>query len=223
MPLDKALRFLEDAGQGRSCLRALRSTTPGNHASSGLREANFLGPSCSPAILIYLVLAAQFESFRDPFIILAGSVPLALSGALLFSFLGLTTLNIYSQVGLITLVGLIAKNGILIVEFANHLQETGKDKLASIIEAASTRLRPILMTTAATVCGHFPLVLAKGPGAGARNSIGIMLVSGMIIGTLFTLFVVPSIYMLVARTHAPAPEEDTDSESVLREPADAIA
>jgi multidrug efflux pump len=126
-------------------------------------------------------------------------VPLAVSGALLFSFLDLTTLNIYSQVGLITLVGLVAKNGILIVEFANHLQERGRDKLAAIIEAAGTRLRPILMTTAATVVGHFPLVIATGPGAGARNSIGIMLVSGMIIGTAFTLFVVPSIYMLVAR------------------------
>ncbi len=155
------------------------------------------------AILIYLVLAAQFESFRDPFIILAGSVPLAVSGALLFSFLGLTTLNIYSQIGLITLVGLVAKNGILIVQFANHLQETGQDKLAAIIGAAGTRLRPILMTTAATVAGHFPLVIATGPGAGARNSIGIMLVSGMVIGTLFTLFVVPSIYMLVARRRVP--------------------
>ena len=153
------------------------------------------------AILIYLVLAAQFESFRDPFIILIGSVPLAVSGALLFSFLGLTTLNIYSQVGLITLVGLVSKNGILIVQFANHLQETGKDKLAAVVDAAGTRLRPILMTTAATVVGHFPLVLATGPGAGARNSIGIMLVSGMVIGTLFTLFVVPSIYVLVARKH----------------------
>jgi multidrug efflux pump len=160
------------------------------------------------ALLIYLVLAAQFESFRDPFIILAGSVPLALSGALLFSFLQFTTLNIYSQVGLITLVGLVSKNGILIVQFANHLQETGKDKLAAIIEAAGTRLRPILMTTAATVFGHLPLVFATGPGAGARNSIGIMLVSGMIIGTVFTLFVVPSIYMLLARKHAAAAAED---------------
>jgi multidrug efflux pump len=145
------------------------------------------------------VLAAQFESFRDPFIILAGSVPLAVAGALLFSFLGWTSLNIYSQVGLITLVGLIAKNGILIVQFANHLQETGMDKLSAIVDAAATRLRPILMTTAATVVGHFPLVIASGPGAGARNSIGIMLVSGMIIGTAFTLFLVPPIYMLVAR------------------------
>ncbi|MGE5413671.1 MAG: efflux RND transporter permease subunit, partial [Syntrophomonadaceae bacterium] len=152
------------------------------------------------AILIYLVLAAQFESFRDPFIVLAGSVPLALSGALLFSFLGLTTLNIYSQVGLITLVGLIAKNGILIVEFANSVQERGLGKVEAVIEAAQTRLRPILMTTAATVMGHMPLVFARGPGAGARNSIGIMLVSGMIIGTAFTLFVVPAIYVLLAKT-----------------------
>src|SRR5437764_12607679 len=106
---------------------------------------------------------------------------------MLFSFLGATSLNIYSQVGLITLVGLVSKNGILIVSFANHLQETGKDKLAAVIEAAGTRLRPILMTTAATVAGHTPLILASGPGAGARNSIGIMLVSGMFIGTIFTL------------------------------------
>src|SRR5687767_658749 len=177
------------------------------------------------AILIYLVLAAQFESFRDPFIILAGSVPLAVSGALLFSFLGLTTLNIYSQVGLITLVGLVAKNGILIVQFANHLQETGRDKLAAIIEAGRTRLRPILMTTAATVVGHFPLVIATGPGAGARNSIGIMLVSGMIIGTLFTLFIVPSVYMLVARkrTAFPAAEDVTDRIMVGTVPAEGAA
>jgi multidrug efflux pump len=133
---------------------------------------------------------------------------LAISGALIFSFLNFTTLNIYSEVGLITLVGLIAKNGILIVEFANQLQETGLSKLQAIIGAAGTRLRPILMTTAATVCGHFPLVLAKGPGAGARNSIGIMLVSGMIIGTVFTHFVVPSIYMLVAKTHKRIEDEE---------------
>src|SRR5439155_1106238 len=133
-----------------------------------------------------------------------------------FSFLGLTTLNIYSQVGLITLVGLVAKNGILIVQFANHLQETGRSKLESVIEAAGTRLRPILMTTAATVFGHLPLVFATGPGAGARNSIGIMLVSGMIIGTAFTLLVVPAIYMLVAKTHHARVAEEA------REPAPAI-
>ena len=159
------------------------------------------------------MLAAQFESFRDPFIILAGSVPLALSGSLLFSFLGLTSINIYSQVGLITLVGLISRNGILIVQFANHLQEEGRNKLNAVIEAAGTRLRPILMTTAATVMGHLPLVFARGPGAGARNSIGIMLVSGMIIGTAFTLFVVPSIYVLVARRRtAQSHEEAVDAD-----------
>lgn len=149
-------------------------------------------------ILIFLVLAAQFESFRDPLVILAGSVPLALSGALLFSFLGFTTLNIYSQVGLITLVGLVSKNGILIVEFANVLRLEGVPKLQAVIEAASTRLRPILMTSVATVFGHFPLVLATGPGAGARNSIGVVLVTGMIIGTVLTLFVVPAVYMALS-------------------------
>ncbi|MEI6714816.1 MAG: efflux RND transporter permease subunit [Verrucomicrobiota bacterium] len=158
------------------------------------------------AILIFLVLAAQFESFRDPLVILIGSAPLALSGALLFSFLGFTTLNIYSRVGLITLVGLVSKNGILIVEFANSLRLSGVDKLQAIIEAASTRLRPILMTTVATVVGHFPLVLARGPGAGARNSIGIVLVSGMIIGTILTLFVVPAVYMALTHRDKTKPE-----------------
>ena len=167
-------------------------------------------------ILIFLVLAAQFESFRDPLIILLGSVPLALSGSLLFSFLGFTTLNIYSQVGLITLVGLVSKNGILIVEFANSLQESGAEKLQAVTAAAATRLRPILMTSVATVAGHFPLVLASGPGAGARNSIGIMLVSGMIIGTLFTLFVLPAIYMLIARDRRSG-KADAETERLIRE------
>ncbi len=150
-------------------------------------------------IVIFLVLAAQFESFIDPLIILAGSVPLALAGALMFVFLGSTSLNIYSQVGLVTLVGLIAKNGILIVEFANKLQAGGLPKAEAAIQAACTRLRPILMTSVATVVGHFPLVLASGAGAAARNSIGITLVSGMVIGTLFTLFVVPVLYTLISR------------------------
>jgi multidrug efflux pump len=206
VPLDKALSFLED--QAKTILpNGFTVDYSGESRQLRVEGSKFLGTFLLSAILIYLVLAAQFESFRDPFIILVGSVPLAISGALMFSFLGLTTLNIYSQVGLITLVGLVSKNGILIVEFANHLQETGKDKLAAVIGAAETRLRPILMTTAATVMGHFPLVFATGPGAGARNSIGIMLVSGMIIGTAFTLFVVPSIYMLVATSHAQVADE----------------
>jgi len=214
VPLDQALSVLEN--EARAILpQGFTIDYAGESRQLRVEGSKFLGTFLLSAILIYLVLAAQFESFRDPFIILAGSVPLAISGALLFSFLGLTTLNIYSQVGLITLVGLVSKNGILIVQFANHLQETGTDKLNAIIEAAGTRLRPILMTTAATVVGHFPLVLATGPGAGARNSIGIMLVSGMIVGTLFTLLVVPSIYMLVARTsEVLVSEEAIDGEMV---------
>ena len=159
-------------------------------------------------VLIYLVLAAQFQSFRDPLIVLLGSVPLAISGALVFTFLDLTTLNIYSQVGLITLVGLIAKNGILVVEFANTLQERGLPKAAALREAALTRLRPVLMTSFATVFGHLPLVFVSGPGAEARNSIGIVLVAGMTVGAFFTLFVVPVLYSLIAAEHQPAAAAD---------------
>jgi multidrug efflux pump len=181
------------------------------------QEAGKFLPAMGLAIvLIFLVLAAQFNSFRDPIVVLAGSVPLAMFGAMIFTFLKFagppgmkfaltegwtTTLNIYSQVGLVTLVGLIAKNGILVVEFANHKQETGLSKVAAVQAAAETRLRPILMTTIATVAGHFPLTLVSGPGAAARNSIGVVLVGGMAIGTIFTLFVVPSVYVLVARDH----------------------
>ncbi len=175
-------------------------------------------------ILIYLVLSAQFRSFRDPLIVLLGSVPLAISGALVFSYLDLTTINIYSQVGLITLVGLIAKNGILIVEFANTLQERGLAKLDALREASLTRLRPVLMTSAATVFGHMPLVFVHGPGSAARNSIGIILVSGMIIGTLFTMFVVPVFYSLIAAEHRPATVPATtkqEASALALEPAHA--
>jgi multidrug efflux pump len=181
------------------------------------QEAGKFLPAMGLAIvLIFLVLAAQFNSFRDPIVVLAGSVPLAMFGAMIFTFLKFsgppgmkfaltegwtTTLNIYSQVGLVTLVGLIAKNGILVVEFANHQQESGLSKVAAVQAAAETRLRPILMTTIATVAGHFPLTLVHGPGAAARNSIGVVLVGGMAIGTVFTLFVVPSVYVLIARDH----------------------
>jgi multidrug efflux pump len=209
--LDSALKYLED--EARKILPpGFTIDYAGESRQLRTEGTKFLGVFLLSAILIYLVLAAQFESFRDPFIILAGSVPLALAGSLLFSFLGLTSINIYSQVGLITLVGLISRNGILIVQFSNHLQETGKDKLHAVIEAAGTRLRPIMMTTAATVMGHLPLVFARGPGAGARNSIGIMLVTGMIIGTGFTLFVVPAIYVLVARRRAAAPQPEVEAE-----------
>jgi multidrug efflux pump len=214
VPLDQALSFLEEEA-AKILPQGYNVDYAGESRQLRIEGGKFLATFLLSAILIYLVLAAQFESFRDPFIVLAGSVPLALAGALLFSFLGFTSLNVYSQVGLITLVGLVAKNGILIVEFANHLQEKGLDKLRAVVEASTTRLRPILMTTAATVVGHMPLVFADGPGAGARNSIGIMLVSGMIIGTIFTLFVVPSIYVLVARTHAPKPVEESNKEEAL--------
>lgn len=150
-------------------------------------------------LIVFLVLAIQFNSFRDPLVIILGCIPLALSGALVIPYLELTTINIYSQIGLITLIGLIAKNGILIVEFANKAQEQGASKLEAVIELATTRLRPILMTTAATILGHFPLVLVSGAGAEARNSIGIILVAGMFIGTMFTLFILPSFYLLIAK------------------------
>ena len=212
-PLDQALSLLEDEA-ARILPKGYVIDYTGE--SRQLRtEGNQFLPTFSLAIvLIFLVLAAQFNSFRDPFVILGGSVPLALFGALIFTFLKMpdpnvpfwthgwtTTLNIYSQVGLVTLVGLVAKNGILIVEFANKLQEQGREKRAAIHEAAMIRLRPILMTSTATVAGHFPLTLVTGAGAAARNSIGLVLVGGMTIGTLFTLFVVPTIYMLVARDH----------------------
>jgi multidrug efflux pump len=197
---DEGLRVLEEA--------ALTAAPPGmsiDYAGESRQirsEGRALTATLGFAlILIYLVLAAQFRSFRDPLVVLVGSVPLAISGALIITFLDLTTINIYSQVGLITLVGLIAKNGILIVEFANTLQERGLEKIAALKEASLTRLRPVLMTSAATVFGHFPLVIAAGPGSGARNSIGIVLVSGMVIGTLFTLFVVPVFYSLIATEH----------------------
>ena len=153
-------------------------------------------------IVIYLALSALFESFRDPIIILV-SVPMSIAGALIFINLGIggATLNIYSQVGLVTLMGLISKHGILLVEFANEQQKAGKSKLEAIETAASIRLRPILMTTAAMVFGVFPLVFASGAGAAARFSIGIVIATGISIGTLFTLFVVPAVYMLLATEH----------------------
>ncbi len=213
-PLDEALRFLET--EAAKILPAGYVVEYTGESRQLRKEGNkFLPAFALAVILIFLVLAAQFNSFRDPFVILAGSVPLAMFGALIFTFLKMpdpnvsfwtngwtTTLNIYSQVGLVTLVGNETKNGILIVEFANALQLQGMSKRDAVHQAAVTRLRPILMTSAATIAGHFPLTLVTGAGAAARNSIGLVLVGGMFIGTLFTLFVVPSIYMLIAREHS---------------------
>ncbi|MGH6676175.1 MAG: efflux RND transporter permease subunit, partial [Xanthobacteraceae bacterium] len=155
-------------------------------------------------IIIYLVLAAQFESLRDPLVIMV-SVPMAISGALLPLFFGVATINIYTQVGLVTLIGLISKHGILMVSFARDLQiKEGLDRRAAIEQAARVRLRPILMTTAAMVTGLFPLLIATGAGAASRFSIGLVVVSGMSIGTLFTLFVLPSVYVALAKDHRAA-------------------
>ena len=162
-------------------------------------------------IIVFLCLSAQYESFRDPVVILV-SVPMALFGALIFINLGFATLNIYTQVGLVTLIGLVSKHGILIVQFANQIQLTGKTKREAIEEAAGVRLRPILMTTAAMVFGVIPLVIAAGAGAAGRHAMGLVLFTGLSIGTLFTLFVVPAVYMLLgAEHHRAAPAEGTSA------------
>ena len=218
-PLDEALKFLESEAAAILPKGYVLDYT-GESRQLRTEGNKFIQAFTLAVILIFLVLAAQFNSFRDPFVILAGSVPLGLFGALIFTFLKMpdpnvpfwthgwtTTLNIYSQVGLVTLVGLVSKNGILVVEFANKLQEKGMSKREAVREAALTRLRPILMTSGATIAGHFPLTLVTGAGAAARNSIGLVLVGGMAVGTVFTLFVIPSIYMLVARDHAKSRKE----------------
>jgi multidrug efflux pump len=166
-------------------------------------------------IIVFLALAAQFESFRDPIVILV-SVPLALFGAVIFIFLGFTSINIYTQVGLVTLMGLISKHGILIVEVANNEQKKGRSKLDAILEATGIRLRPILMTTAAMVFGVVPLVIASGAGAAGRQAMGLVIFTGMSIGTLFTLFVVPAFYMLIGSNHEKTVEEDEAADDEAR-------
>ncbi len=210
-PLEQALGFLE-AEAAKILPKGYVIDYTGESRQLRTEGDKFLPAFVLAVVLIFLVLAAQFNSFRDPLVILAGSVPLAMFGALSMTFLKMpnpnipfftngwtTTLNVYSQVGLVTLVGLVAKNGILIVEFANKLQESGLSKVDAVKQAAVTRLRPVLMTSVATVCGHFPLTLVSGAGAHARNSIGLVLVAGMAIGTAFTVFFVPAIYLLVAK------------------------
>jgi multidrug efflux pump len=221
-PLDQALRYLEDEG-AKILPKGYTIDYTGESRQLRSEGNKFLPAFLLAIVLIFLVLAAQFNSFRDPFVILAGSVPLAMFGALLMTFLKMpnpnipfftngwtTTLNVYSQVGLVTLVGLVSKNGILIVEFANKLQEEGQSKIEAVRNAAVTRLRPVLMTSVATVCGHFPLTLVTGPGAAARNSIGLVLVAGMAIGTAFTLFFVPAIYLLIAKDHRKAEQRTAE-------------
>jgi multidrug efflux pump len=222
--LDSALKFLEN--EARNVLpKGYVLDYTGESRQLRTEGSKFLGVFLLSLALIFLVLAAQFNSFRDPFIILFGSVPLAMFGAAIFMFLKMpfgkfftdgwtTSFNIYSQVGLVTLVGLVSKNGILIVQFANELQRDGLDKLAAVAKAARIRLRPIMMTSVATVAGHFPLTLVSGAGAAARNSIGLVLVGGMTIGTIFTLFIVPSLYMLIAKEHHEKSLMEPDLEGV---------
>ncbi|MEF8708503.1 MAG: efflux RND transporter permease subunit [Candidatus Accumulibacter propinquus] len=195
--MGEALTFLEQA--------AGRVLPPGYAIDYAGQSREFKLSSSSLALtfilalaFIYLVLAAQFESFRDPFIIML-TVPLSMTGALLALLLSGGTLNVYSQIGLVTLVGLITKHGILIVEFANQLQERGSAIRQAVIEASVLRLRPILMTTGAMVLGTIPLALARGAGAESRQQIGWVIVGGLLLGTLFTLFVVPTVYTLLAR------------------------
>jgi multidrug efflux pump len=163
---------------------------------------------------IYLVLSAQFESFRNPFIIML-TVPLSMAGGLAALWLDGSTLNIYSQVGLVTLIGLITKHGILIVEFANQLRDTGMRRREAAVEAAVLRLRPILMTTGAMVFGAVPLAIATGAGAESRQDIGLVIVGGLLVGTFFTLFVIPVVYTFIAgRTAAAASGQARDHEAV---------
>jgi multidrug efflux pump len=230
MPLDDALKVFENEG-AKILPKGYNIDYTGE--SRQLRKeggnAKFWTTMGLAVALIFLVLAAQFNSFRDPLVILGGSVPLAVFGAAIFMFLKFpnpnmpfftdgwtTTFNIYSQVGLVTLVGLIAKNGILIVEFANKQQLAGRSKFEAVHDAALTRLRPILMTSVATVAGHFPLTLVTGAGAAARNSIGLVLVGGMSIGTFFTLVVMPSIYILIAKDHSKDRAGETAVEAKLK-------
>src|SRR6266550_1465787 len=220
--VDATLKFLEDEAHKVLPAGYVIDYTGGSRQLR-IEGSKFGAVFALAIVLIFLVLAAQFNSFRDPFIILLGSVPLALFGAAIFMFLKMpfgtfltdswtTSFNIYSQVGLVTLVGLVSKNGILIVQFANERQRAGLNKLAAVAEAARIRLRPIMMTSVATVAGHFPLTLVTGAGAAARNSIGLVLVGGMTIGTIFTLFIVPSLYMLIAKEHKEKSLAETEEE-----------
>jgi len=200
--LDDALKYLQ--GLAARTLPQGYSVDYGGQGRQFVAESGgIMGTFAFAIIIVFLALAALFESFRDPLVILI-SVPLSIAGALIFIALGIggATLNIYTEVGLVTLMGLISKHGILIVEVANTEQQTGKSKQAAIVAAAGTRLRPILMTTAAMVLGVIPLVFASGAGAASRYAIGLVISTGLAIGTLFTLFVVPGVYMLIGATHS---------------------
>ena len=208
--LGDAMRFMENTAQ---------QTFPQNVSFDYMGESRQLEQQGNALLytfflsllVIYLVLAAQYESWRDPLIILV-SVPMSIAGAMVFIYLGFATVNLYTQIGLITLIGLIAKNGILIVDFANRLQETeGLDKRAAVARATATRYRPILMTTVAMLMAMIPLLLATGPGSVSRFQMGLVIFTGLGLGTMFTLFVVPAVYVLLAKDRNPELHELQDA------------
>jgi multidrug efflux pump len=208
-----ALQYLQNLA--KNSLPQGYSVDYGGQARQFIQESGGVMATFGFAIVIvFLALAALFESFRDPLVILI-SVPLSIAGALIFIAIGVNgaTLNIYTQVGLVTLIGLISKHGILIVEVANEEQHSGKSKAGAIVAAAGVRLRPILMTTAAMVLGVLPLVFASGAGAASRFAIGLVISTGLAIGTLFTLFVVPGVYMLIGAEHSSARTQAADEVS----------
>src|SRR5882757_9649781 len=200
--LDDALKYLQDLA-ARTLPQGYAVDYGGQGRQFVVESGGIMATFAFAIIIVFLALAALFESFRDPLVILI-SVPLSIAGALIFIALGIggASLNIYTEVGLVTLMGLISKHGILIVEVANTEQQTGKSKHAAIVAAACARLRPILMTTAAMVLGVVPLVFASGAGAASRFAIGLVISTGLSIGTVFTLFVVPGVYMLIGATHS---------------------
>jgi multidrug efflux pump len=196
-----ALHYLQDLA-ARTLPGAVTIDYGGQLRQYVQESSGFITTFAFALIIIFLALAALFESFRDPLIILI-SVPMSIAGALLFINIGIggASLNIYTEVGLVTLMGLISKHGILMVEVANEEQAAGKTKREAIVAAAGIRLRPILMTTAAMVLGVIPLILATGAGAASRFDMGLVIASGLSIGTVFTLFVVPAVYMAIAARH----------------------
>ena len=215
--LGEALAFMDQAAQ--KVLKPGYATELAGSSREFRESSSALGlVFVLSALFIYLVLAAQFESFVDPLVIMT-AVPLSMLGALLAMYWTGGTLNVYSKIGLITLIGLITKHGILIVEFSNQLRQEGQQTLDALIQASSMRLRPILMTTGAMVLGALPLALATGAGAESRQQIGWVIVGGMSVGTVLTLFVVPTVYSLLARRKVPGANQTPSTDLQPQTPA----
>ena len=220
VPMGEALQTLQDIAAKN--MPSGYSLDYGGEARQYVHESGgFIFTFLFALIIIFLTLAAQFESFRDPLIILT-SVPMSIAGAMIFVSLGVgdASINIYTKVGLVTLMGLISKHGILIVEFANRMQEEGLGKLEAIQHACGIRLRPILMTTAAMVLGVIPLIVASGAGAASRYNMGLVISTGLTLGTLFTLFVLPAFYMLLGANHNRHKAQEEPVHAYDHEPAE---